>query len=792
MKIKAAAAILLFVTAANGLFAQQPYAPTLYNNWKAFWIHVPGEPPADYGVYLFRKKLPLASRPSTFRIHVSADNRYKLYVNEKLVSLGPARGDVEHWNYETVEIAPFLLSGDNVIAAQVWNEARWRPEAQISFATGLIVQGASDNEQTINTNDSWKCVRDSSYTPIPFSATGTYYVAGPGELVSMSLHPANWMTNNYNDEAWKNAEAFLQGNPKSIMGPFGIPVGWLLVPSNIPQMEMTVQRLAEVRMSNGIKLPAGFPAQKVAIKIPSNTTASFLLDQKVLTNAYPTLIFSGGKNAGISLQYAETLYTMHPAKGNRNDVDGKQFIGRKDSIISDGGTAQQFTPLNWRTYRYMLINISTKEEPLVIDDLYGTFTGYPFKYNSTFESDNEFMKQVLETGWRTARLCAVETYMDCPYYEQLQYIADARIQALVSLYNSGDDRLIKNAITLMDHSRRVEGVTESRHPSYSPQFIPTFSLWYIGMLHDYWMYGKDTTFIKDKFAGARQVLNFFRGYQQSDGSLLNVPYWMFTDWVEAKDWRDGTAPYGADGTSAINDLQLLYAYQKAADFEKKSGMKEYADMYTKYILQLKSLIKKKYWAPGRQLFADRGEKDLFSQHANALAILTGVVTGSEAASIAEKLLSDKTLAPASIYFKYYLHLALIKAGFGNDYLTWLDAWRDNLKMGLTTWGEQPDINTTRSDCHAWGASPNIEFYRTILGIDSDAPGFRRVKIEPHPGNLTKLSGSVPHPYGNVSAEYTKKDGRWHVNIQLPAGITGTLVWQGKSQKLMEGSNSFTF
>ena len=91
------------------------------------------------------------------------------------------------------------------------------------------------------------------------------------------------------------------------------------------------------------------------------------------------------------------------------------------------------------------------------------------------------------------------------------------------------------------------------------------------------------------------------------------------------------------------------------------------------------------------------------------------------------MLTDTTLAPASIYFKFYLHQALVKAGLGNDYLNWLGIWRKNLDMGLTTWAEISDINNARSDCHAWGASPNIEFFRIVMGIDSDAPGFRKLK-----------------------------------------------------------------
>jgi hypothetical protein len=341
--------------------------------------------------------------------------------------------------------------------------------------------------------------------------------------------------------------------------------------------------------------------------------------------------------------------------------------------------------------------------------------------NARFESDNPEIKKMLEIGWRTARLCAMETYMDCPYYEQLQYIGDARIQALVSLFNSGDERLLRNAMNAMDNSRRPEGVTLSRHPSFTPQYIPTFSFWYIGMLHDYMMYGKDSSFVKNKLSGERQILQYFRNFQQPDGSLKGVPFWMFTDWVESRGWSSGVGPIGKDGNSSLLDLQLLWAYQLAADLESRYGMQSYALLYKQYADQLKKTIRNKYWDDSRNLFADRPEKDFYSQHANTLAILTDMFDRRQSAAIGNQLLSDTTLAPASIYFKFYLHEALVKAGLGNDYLNWLGLWRENMKMGLTTWSEISDINNARSDCHGWGASPNIEFFRTVLGIDSDAP-----------------------------------------------------------------------
>ncbi|SFF20609.1 alpha-L-rhamnosidase-related protein [Spirosoma endophyticum] len=768
----------------------QPIEPVILSKpWRAYWITVPDESATGYGVYLFRKVIELPTKPATFVVHVSADNRYKLLVNSTLVSLGPSRGDLTHWKFETVDLAPYLQAGKNTIATQVWNEGEMRPEAQISLRTGFILQGNADAEQLLNTNSSWRCIRDSSYRPLPTRIPPmAYYVAGPGELMARKANLNGWETATYSDLGWKTARPLFSGTPKNGVGGTGVPNGWMLIPSGLPPMELSPQRFVQLRKAEGITVPASFPATKTALTIPANTVATLLLDQTVLTNAYPTLRFSRGKDGTISLGYAEALFTKFPSKGNRNEVEGKTFIGRKDSLISNGSEGQVFTPLNFRTYRYMQLRVTTKTEPLVIDDLYSTFTGYPFQRMAKLETDNSEMKNVLDIGWRTARLCAVETYMDCPYYEQLQYIGDARIQALVSLYTSGDDRLLRNALNQMDESRQPEGITLSRHPSYSPQYIPMFSLWYIGMLHDYWMYGKDSQFIKNKLPGTRQILNYFRVYQQADGSLKDTPNWLFTDWVTAKGWSLGIAPRGADGSSAVLDLQLLWAYQMAADLESKIGMKEYAIIYTQYADQLKNTLQTKYWSASRKLFADRPEKDVFSQHANALAILTGVSTGNEAATMGKQLLADSSLAPASIYFKYYLHQALVKAGLGNDYQNWLGKWRENVALGLTTWAETSDVNTSRSDCHAWGSSPNIEFFRTVLGIDSDAPGFAKVKITPHLGSINNIIGEIPHPNGMLSVNYKQDQHKLQTEINLPPKTTGIFIWKGKTYPLKAGIN----
>lgn len=134
---------------------------------------------------------------------------------------------------------------------------------------------------------------------------------------------------------------------------------------------------------------------------------------------------------------------------------------------------------------------------------------------------------------------------------------------------------------------------------------------------------------------------------------------------------------------------------------------------------------------------------------------------------------------------------MVKAGLGDNYLKWLGVWHQYLQLGLTTCGETSDVNSTRSDCHAWGASPNIEFLRTVLGIDSDAPCFSRVAISPHLGDIQKIGGTMPTPHGNITVDYDAKDGQLSATITLPDQVSGRLLWKGKKALLHGGTNKIT-
>ncbi len=155
-RIQCAAFVVALGLQAEG-FAQQPNEVST-RVWTAHWIDVGGAPKQDYGVYHFRRTFELAVKPSRFVIYVSADNRYQLFVNGKRVSWGPARGDLTHWRYETVDIAPELQAGKNVLAAVVWNDGQYRAVAQITNQTGFVLDADAPEHAEVNTNNLWKCI----------------------------------------------------------------------------------------------------------------------------------------------------------------------------------------------------------------------------------------------------------------------------------------------------------------------------------------------------------------------------------------------------------------------------------------------------------------------------------------------------------------------------------------------------------------------------------------------------------------------------------------------------------
>ena len=786
--------LILFVLLLTSLVLSaqtlnQPDPPQ--REWKAAWVTHPTAPLREPIVLHFRRSLTLAAVPANYPVRVSADNRFILFVNGQRVGDGPARGDLTHWRYERFDLAPLLHVGQNLIAATVWNFGVFAPIAQMSDRTAFLLESEAAGDSSISTPGGWQVEVEPGQKVLDRSSVTLreYFASGPGEEIDAARYDWDWQ-NPSSPSAWVPVgdplrDSIFQGQNKAHSAGVQGDNAWDLVPDMLPPMEY-LPTPAGVTVRTEIAGLKAFPAAPVTV--PAASHAHVLLDRSALTTAYPQLTVSGGKGAKIRLTYSEALYDKDGHKGDRDEVGDRIARGLTDSFLPDGGAHRSFSPLWWRTWRYLDLDIETAADPLQLEALTASFTAYPFEQRATFQSTDPDLAKIWKISWRTARLDAHETYMDTPYYEQLQYAGDTRVQALISYTVAGDDRLARQAIAAFDQSRSPDGITRSRYPSSLAQTIPPFSLLWIGMVHDYWLYRPDPEPARASLPGTRAVLSWFARYEQPDGLLRELPEWSFVDWVSS-----GQIPtYDANHESCATTLEYLGALGEAADLEKAFGDPLLAAAYLTRAAHIRTGLYNKCWSASRGLIADNPGLKNFNQQANILAILYDVVPKSRQQEVLRSMLAiEPGTAPdgvlsASYYFRFYLARALEHAGMADDYLRSLDPWRKLLPLHFSTWPEVP--GNTRSDSHAWTSHPIYDLLTLVAGIEPASPGFVTVRIAPHLGTLPSLTAAYPHPEGDIKVEYHRAGAGLDASITLPAKLTGSFVFNGKSWSLKPGSN----
>ncbi|RRA49138.1 alpha-L-rhamnosidase C-terminal domain-containing protein [Acidipila sp. EB88] len=790
IKPRLCALYLGFLPYLSGMIAGGQISAT-----RAEWIGPAGasETTPALGVYEFRKVLSLAAVPKQLRVQVSADNRFELFVNGTRVGEGPARGDLQHWRYESYDLAPLLHAGTNVVAARVWNFGDQSPEAQLSLKTGLVVWTKEPAARALDTNASWQVRAETAWRFVP-TGPPTNSNTGPDEVVDGVRYDWHWAEEKDASAGWSAAQVIAPAEFATSAAPATRTSTWKLLQDALPPMENAPEGAGQAVRGSG----DGFPEKEWTV--PPHSRVQLLLDHKVLMTAFPELAVRGGAGSRVRLRYAEALLDEHGLKGNRNEIAGKHMSehGIQDEFFPGGGPEEErFAPLWWRTWRFLEVDVETGDQPLQMERLAARQTWYPLHAVASFQSSDPELGKIWDVGWRTLRVDAHETYMDCPYYEQTQYIGDSRIEALVTYAVSGDDRLGRQALRAFADTVQPSGLTESRGPAHDPQVIPPFSLLWVGMLHDFWMYRPDAADeVRELLPIARGVLSYFAEKQRADGLLGKLPQkgdslWNFVDWTEP--FPGGTPPQDADGGSVPLSLQWAAALRDAADLEAALGDQARSDADRAGAQTIIDAVRREAWNAKAGLLADTPGGATFSEHANILGVLLDAVPGGREKAVVQRVLDGEkqqetpSLAPASYYFRFYLARALNHAGMGAQYLDTLRPWRTMLQLGLTTWAEQPE--PTRSDAHAWSSHPNYDLLTTVAGIQTDAPGFAKVRIAPQPGDLAWLNARMPHPKGMIEVKYRRVGNKAKFTVQLPEGIDGRFVWGGTSRPLHGGKQS---
>lgn len=751
--------------------------------WPASWVCHPEVGPDKPVVLAYRRAFTL-SDPTRFRIHVSADERYELFLDGGRIGRGPEQGDRNNWFFETYEVD--LPAGEHLFVARTWWLGPYgpSPHAQITVRPAFLFAAQGVASDLLDTGVApWECKRLGGYAFVsPAMAWGT------GAKLFVKGEEFSWGFEAGAGDGWQGVSNVGWRIPGDIWPAasasltMSYPGIWLLRPATVPPMFQRAVTTGIVREGDDAAGWNDLLCGRAPVSIPPNATRRVLVDLENYYCAYPEVVLSGGKGATVRMFWAESLFedVGKNIKGNRNEVHGKQFVGVGDTFESDGGIGRRFGTLWWELGRYIEIVVTTRSEPLTIESLQLLESRYPVEWQGKFTCSDRRMEEIIPICLRTLEVCSHETFTDGPYYEQLQYSDDTRLSVLVNYVMSRDDRLIRKAIRMFDESRLPSGLTRAQYPSRWLQIIPPHTLWWVGMVYDFALWRDDVEFVRDRMGGVRAVLDAFRRWVNADGLLEAPEGWNFIDWVAG--WDAGIPPDGGHGVSSVLNWLFVYILRLCAKLENLVGEPELAERNTKLADNISAATISAFWDEGRNLFADDIKKQHFSEHAQCLAVLAGAVDVEKGRA----MLQQPGLVRSTIYFTHYLFEAYGQLGLDQLLFDRMGLWFELKQRGFKTTPERPWPD--RSDCHSWSTHPVYHQLATILGVRPSSMGFKTVRIAPQPGPLTSASGKVVHPQGFVEADFRIIDGKLTGSVVLPEGITGTLCWEKTETPLRSGRN----
>ena len=709
----------------------------------------------------FRREFPFDSNtvsPEQSAMTITADCRYKLYVNDHLVQYGPAKGDHQVHYYDTVQasqIRGYLQEGRNVLTVAVLHN----PEDPAvgchgmfsSDTPGLFISGELSGNRSSEDPESgsWECFVDRSVRFDPEEE----------DFSPLQIHEKRLV-----------AELNRSWQPVVVRNNSEMPVYLRqenLRPRPIPPMFLE---------KHSFQIPVR--------EITPHTREEFVLDAGEEMCAFPVLKTRGGAGAKITLLYSE-CYTVDGTKGDRTDASLGTLEGYSDQYILRGSKDETTEPFWFRTFRFLKVTVETADEPVQLLSFDYLETGYPLEVRTSVTTSDPSLDAIREISLRTLRRCMHETYVDCPYYEQLQYIMDARSEILYTYAVSGDDRLARKTIAEFARAQRPDGLLNCSYPNTNVNVIPGFSIYYILMVHDHMMYFGDWELVQDVLPVIRRVLMYFARNVNKKGPFAGLvgrtggvngqgELWSFIDW--AQEWMDttGMPPAGLVGPLTMESLLFVLGLQKAAELEDYAGDSEIAEIYRSQAAAVQRAVRNLCMdAEGFLTDGPVETGNTRSQHCQVFGILTGTLSEENTPSLLLRSITDDGFARCSVAMCFYLFRALEQTGLYEYTDRFWDIWRSMIRNHCTTCVEAEHY--ARSECHAWGALALYELPCTILGVRPAAPGFEKIQVSPCPGYLTSASGIVHTPKGDLSVSWNRNGNDIDLDIDCEEGLRARLV-----------------
>lgn len=676
-------------------------------------------------LYTFKKTFNAGSGAAA-TVRISAETRFKLYVNGALVSHGPQKAADKEKFYSVLDISKHLIEGENLIEVQVLqlpadDDLSAPPVIYALFRSGNMLLWAhiSVNEEgkitEFETDESWLCAKNEAVS-----------FRRPTEGVSASL-----------SESVDMSRSRLEFTPAvsvmPAMGDFSHHINY----GCTNRFYLKKRIIPELFLKEG-----SFVSEKDGV-----------YDAGVLKFGYIRARIKG--TGRVRLTYAES-FGRSDNKADRED-SSLGLYGDTDEIFAVGDC--EFLPFWYRCFRFVRVETEGSARLEGIDFIE---TGYPFEFESDYDFGSPEDNALWDISVRTLRLCAHETYEDCPYYEQLQYQMDTSLQMLFTYCLTDDDALARQAIRAYAASQREDGLMTSRYPALEIQYIPTFSLFFIFMLHCHLVRFGDKEYIRSYLDNAEGVLKWFRAQRDENGLIRRTHFWNFIDW--ASTWgADAGSPLPPSSEPVVHHgLMVSYASRLLAEIYEALGSKERASELMREAKYLNEASKRAFFKDG--IYYDDIRHTKKSEHAEVWAVLSGAMDpelGRAALTEARGWQTRSTFA-----FAYFLFRALEICGIYEYSEDIMQKLRGLPALNCTTVPETPEY--PRSECHAWGSIAIYEFTHTLLGVKADSRT-PYIEISPRIPEGRSAEGTVFTHLGKVRVRVENKNGL-SISVTAPKGV----------------------
>lgn len=694
------------------------------------WITHPEAKISDTKTYYFKKSFTLDSVCGGV-VEISAQARYKLFINGEMVGVGPCKGTREKTYFDTICVEDYLKVGENEIFCEVLQlvstdmEGKMAPiEGVTRVGSAILTMELRAGDTVLQTDESWLCAKVDAIEHI--NARSCYSAATREKWDGVSLKSLEFVnakvmtgvSNGEEDHYWWGAtnKCFLFERP-------------------IPMLDFK---------------------DKTSIVSFDGT----YFEAKYLTFGFPRFKISGkGK---IDLVYFE-CFDSDKGKTSAKRTDRSLGICREmiDTVIVDGEMI--FEPFWFRCFRFIKIECEGEIE-ISLEKL--TEVNYPLDIRTDYDFGRDDDNGLWDISVRTLQRCMHETYEDCPFYEQLQYAMDTSLQMLYNYQLSDDDLLARKAMSDFAQAQHADGLMPSRTPSVGDQHIPTFQFYFIFMVYAHYIRFGDKALVREHLRAMDGVIEWFKRHMTPQGLVGQSKYWNFVDW--AKPWGyvegkcDGGVPVFIDGGEiGIYNPMMAYFLQCGAKLNAVLGRGDVAKEYLDLADSIIESTNKYFWDEKKGLYADDLVHSRYSQHMQTWCVLSGACDRKRARAIMENSLDLD--AKATYAFAYFYFRALESVGMYDKTEEMMDSYRGLLKLDCTTIPETP--TESRSDCHAWGALAIYEFSATVLGVRTYDVEEKSISIKPYIKGRNSARGTVSTIAGNVFVSWRCENGQFTLHIK---------------------------